>query len=98
MVRGSALKALKAMRSGKSRSDELMEAVDKNIPLPVRDVDKPFAMPIEDIFSISGRGTVVTGKNRTRQGEGGRGSGNRGLPSDEEESGDRHRNVPQAAG
>src|SRR5256885_6605824 len=39
-----------------------MEAVDKNVPLPVRDVDKPFAMPIEDIFSISGRGTVVTGR------------------------------------
>jgi len=34
-----------------------MEAVDKNVPLPVRDIDKPFAMPIEDIFSISGRGT-----------------------------------------
>ena len=42
--------------------DELMEAVDKYIPQPVRDVDKPFAMPIEDIFSISGRGTVVTGR------------------------------------
>ena len=39
-----------------------MEAVDKNIPQPVRDMDKPFAMPIEDIFSISGRGTVVTGR------------------------------------
>src|SRR5258708_16085260 len=39
-----------------------MEAVDKNVPLPVRDIDKPFAMPIEDIFSISGRGTVVTGR------------------------------------
>ena len=48
--------------SGKRRSDELMAAVDANIPLPVRDVDKPFAMPIEDIFSISGRGTVVTGR------------------------------------
>src|SRR5438093_1228531 len=42
--------------------DELMDAVDKNVPLPVRDVDKSFAMPIEDIFSISGRGTVVTGR------------------------------------
>ena len=39
-----------------------MDAVDKYIPQPVRDVDKPFAMPIEDIFSISGRGTVVTGR------------------------------------
>src|SRR5467141_3004525 len=42
--------------------DELMDAVDKNVPLPVRDIDKPFAMPIEDIFSMSGRGTVVTGR------------------------------------
>src|SRR6266536_1527341 len=42
--------------------DELMEAADKNVPLPVRDVDKPFAMAIEDIFSLSGRGTVVTGR------------------------------------
>jgi elongation factor Tu len=42
--------------------DELMEAVDKSVPLPQRDVDKPFLMPIEDIFSISGRGTVVTGR------------------------------------
>ena len=42
--------------------DELMEAVDKNVPLPARDIDKPFLMPIEDIFSISGRGTVVTGR------------------------------------
>src|SRR6202030_1802035 len=39
-----------------------MEAVDKNVPLPQRDIDKPFAMPIEDIFSISGRGTVATGR------------------------------------
>src|SRR2546429_8145990 len=39
-----------------------MDAVDKNVPLPARDIDKPFLMPIEDIFSISGRGTVVTGR------------------------------------
>src|SRR5438552_18356672 len=42
--------------------DELMEAVDKYIPIPQRAVDKPFLMPIEDVFSISGRGTVVTGR------------------------------------
>ena len=42
--------------------DQLMAKVDEYIPLPVRDIDKPFAMPIEDIFSISGRGTVVTGR------------------------------------
>jgi elongation factor Tu len=42
--------------------DELMDAVDKNVPLPARAIDQPFLMPIEDIFSISGRGTVVTGR------------------------------------
>ena len=41
---------------------ELMEAVDAEIPLPERDVDKPFLMPIEDVFSITGRGTVATGR------------------------------------
>src|SRR5437868_8881153 len=62
MVRGSALQALNGDAKWEGKIDELMEAVDKNVPLPVRDVDKPFAMPIEDIFSISGRGTVVTGR------------------------------------
>src|SRR4029453_13146680 len=62
IVRGSALQALTGDPKWKGKIDELMEAVDKNVPLPVRDVDKPFAMPIEDIFSISGRGTVVTGR------------------------------------
>ena len=45
-----------------AKIDELMEAVDKNVPLPERAIDQPFLMPIEDIFSISGRGTVVTGR------------------------------------
>jgi len=45
-----------------AKIDELMDAVDKNIPLPARAIDQPFLMPIEDIFSISGRGTVVTGR------------------------------------
>src|SRR5580698_3825753 len=62
VVRGSALKALEGDEKWEKSILELMEAVDKNIPLPVREVDKPFAMPIEDIFSISGRGTVVTGR------------------------------------
>jgi elongation factor Tu len=43
--------------------DALMEAVDKSVPQPARELDKPFLMPIEDIFSISGRGTVVTGES-----------------------------------
>ena len=62
VIRGSALLALNGDPKWEKTIDDLMEAVDKNVPLPVRDVDKPFAMPIEDIFSISGRGTVVTGR------------------------------------
>src|SRR3981189_1854704 len=62
IVRGSALQALNGDAKYEKAIDELMDAVDKNVPQPVRDIDKPFAMPIEDIFSISGRGTVVTGR------------------------------------
>ncbi len=62
VIRGSALQALNGDEKWEKTIDQLMEAVDKNVPLPVRDIDKPFAMPIEDIFSISGRGTVVTGR------------------------------------
>jgi elongation factor Tu len=64
VVRGSALMALedKAPEQGEQSILKLMEAVDAYIPQPVRDKDKPFLMPIEDVFSISGRGTVVTGR------------------------------------
>ena len=62
MIRGSALQALNGDEKWEQKILELMAAVDANVPLPVRDIDKPFAMPIEDIFSISGRGTVVTGR------------------------------------
>ncbi len=62
VVRGSALKALEGDEAGKEQVRELMAAVDEYIPMPERAVDKPFLMPIEDIFSISGRGTVVTGR------------------------------------
>ena len=62
VVRGSALKALEGDEAHAPCIDELMAAVDDYVPLPVRDVDKPFLMPIEDVFSISGRGTVVTGR------------------------------------
>jgi elongation factor Tu len=62
VVRLSALGALNGEEKWEKKVDELMEAVDKYVPLPARDVDKPFLMPIEDIFSISGRGTVVTGR------------------------------------
>jgi len=60
VVRGSALHALEG--SAPESVDELMTAVDEYIPEPVRDVDKPFLMPVEDVFSISGRGTVATGR------------------------------------
>ena len=62
VVRLSALGALNGEAKWEKKIDELMEAVDKYVPLPARDIDKPFLMPIEDIFSISGRGTVVTGR------------------------------------
>src|ERR1700740_3322446 len=62
VVRLSALNALHGDPKWEKQIDELMAAVDKYVPLPARDVDKPFLMPIEDIFSISGRGTVVTGR------------------------------------
>jgi elongation factor Tu len=64
VVRGSAFKALQGDKSevGEGSILKLMDAIDNAIPEPVRDVDKPFLMPIEDVFSISGRGTVVTGR------------------------------------
>jgi elongation factor Tu len=62
VVRVSALGALNGEPQWEKTVDELMEAVDSYIPLPERAVDKPFIMPIEDIFSIQGRGTVVTGR------------------------------------
>jgi len=62
VVQGSALKALEGDAEGEKSIDALMAAVDGYVPLPERDIDKPFLMPIEDVFSISGRGTVVTGR------------------------------------
>ncbi|MHB8294678.1 MAG: elongation factor Tu [Acidimicrobiales bacterium] len=62
VVRVSALKALDGDPAWADKVVELMTAVDDYIPLPVRDVDKPFLMPVEDVFSITGRGTVVTGR------------------------------------
>jgi len=62
IVRVSALKALEGDAEWQTKIVELMDAVDAHIPEPVRDVDKPFLMPIEDVFTITGRGTVVTGR------------------------------------
>ncbi len=68
IVRGSALKATEALQAEEKDSEwfksifELMDAVDDYIPIPERDIDKPFLMPVEDVFSIKGRGTVATGR------------------------------------
>ncbi|HAB98781.1 MAG TPA: elongation factor Tu [Parachlamydiales bacterium] len=62
IIRGSALKALEGDPEYVQAIIKLMDVVDEKIPTPVREVDKPFLMPIEDVFSISGRGTVVTGR------------------------------------
>jgi elongation factor Tu len=62
VVRLSALKALQGDPEGQAGVVALMDALDSYVPLPEREIDKPFLMPIEDVFSISGRGTVVTGR------------------------------------
>jgi elongation factor Tu len=67
IIKGSAFKAMEALNSGTENEDthciqELLDAMDSYFPDPVRDSDKPYLMPIEDVFTISGRGTVVTGK------------------------------------
>jgi elongation factor Tu len=72
IIQGSALKALEAVQAGAAADDdvfgamkELMDAVDSYIPQPEREIDKDFLMPVEDVFSIEGRGTVVTGRIET---------------------------------
>ena len=67
IIRGSALKAMQSETKDQGAEEyqciqQLLDAIDERIPEPVRDIDKPFLMPIEDVFSISGRGTVVTGR------------------------------------
>lgn len=62
VIKGSALKALQGDAEGEKAIQELMKTVDEYVPEPKRDLDKPFLMPIEDVFSIKGRGTVVTGR------------------------------------
>jgi len=62
VIRGSALKALEGDAEAEKQIMQLMDTVDAEIPLPKRDVDKPFLMPVEDVFSIKGRGTVATGR------------------------------------
>ncbi|NRD77527.1 elongation factor Tu [Bacillus sp. BRMEA1] len=62
VIKGSALKALEGEAAWEEKIIELMSAVDEFIPTPTRDTDKPFMMPVEDVFSITGRGTVATGR------------------------------------
>src|SRR4029078_3306204 len=67
IVRGSALAALESTSTDQTAAEyqsilELMNAVDSYLPTPIREVDKPFLMPVEDVFGIKGRGTVVTGR------------------------------------
>ncbi|MDO8487277.1 MAG: elongation factor Tu [Candidatus Curtissbacteria bacterium] len=62
IIRGSAKKALEGDAEAMKAIEDLMNAVDEKIPTPVRDLEKPFIMPVEDVFSIKGRGTVVTGR------------------------------------
>ena len=101
MIKGSALKALE---SGDPTSEqgqkiqELMDAVDSYIPQPKREIDKPFLMPVEDVFSITGRGTVVTGRMERGMVKVGEEVEIVGFNSDEEDGGDGGGDVPQAAG
>ncbi len=99
IIRGSATCALSGsdVKLGKEAVLELMKAVDEYIPQPERPLDKPFMMPIEDVFSISGRGTVVTGPRRDRHHQGRRGSRDRRHPRHPQDHGHRRRDVPQAA-
>ena len=62
IIRGSALKALEGDPAYETKIDELMDAVDEYIPSPAREMDKPFLMSVEDVFTITGRGTVATGR------------------------------------
>src|SRR5437867_2233339 len=62
MIRGSALKAMAGDKAWVGKVDDLLAALDKSIPVPKREVEKPFLMPVEDVFSITGRGTVATGR------------------------------------
>ena len=98
VVRLSALGALNGEAKWEKQIDELMEAVDKSVPQPARELDKPFLMPIEDIFSIQGRGTVVTGRIERGKVKVGEEVGDCRLPRDAQDGGDGRRDVQEAAG
>ena len=99
IIRGSALMALegKDPELGHDAILKLMEAVDEYIPQPERPIDLPFLMPVEDVFSISGRGTVVTGRVERGIIKVGEEVEIVGIRPTHEDGGDRRRDVPQAA-
>ena len=98
VIKGSALKALEGDEEAKKAIIELTDALDNYIPEPQRDLDKPFLMPVEDVFTITGRGTVATG--RIEQGKVNVGDEVELVghpPGDRQDGRDRSRDVPQAA-
>ena len=101
MIKGSALKALESgdpnCEQGQ-KIQELLDALDSYIPQPKREIDKPFLMPVEDVFSITGRGTVATGRIERGMVKVGEEVALVGFNSDEEDGGDGGGDVPQAAG
>jgi elongation factor Tu len=96
VVRGSALKAIEGDATAESQILDLMKAVDEYIPIPQREIEKPFLMPVEDVFTISRDGG--DGKSGTRQGASRRGNRDCRDEADGKESGDGSRDVPEAAG
>ena len=97
IIRGSAKAALAGKPEGEKAIQELMDAIDAFIPLPTREVDKPFLMCIEDVFNIEGRGTVVTGRVERGVLKSMEEVEIVGLKDTAQDRGDGHRNVPQAA-
>ena len=103
IIRGSALKVLESTATDPDAPEykciwELMEAIDSYIPMPDRPRDKPFLMPIEDVFGIKGRGTVVTGRIERGIVKTGRGSRDRRLRAHPQDRLHRRRNVPEDPG
>ena len=98
VVKVSALGALNGEEKWEKTVDELMEAVDKYIPQPKREKDKPFLMPIEDIFSIQGRGHGGDGPHRAGRVQSRRGHGDRGIQGYAQDGGHGYRNVQEVAG
>jgi len=98
VIRVSALGALNGEEKWEKQIDALMEAVDKSVPQPARELDKPFLMPIEDIFSIQGPRNCSYGTYRAGQDQGRGRSGNRRLPRHAQDGCDGRRNVQEAAG